>query len=180
MVEKVTQRAREPEPQENIYEYLFAWHNQKARNMREGKVVIHGRDLTWEQGRQALLKFYLTPKVWNQVGTPGWFLFINRIIRQSGKHRHQGGLGIYVLEGKGYTVVDGVKYDWEKDDLILLPVKDGGCEHQHFNTDPNKPSEWLAFIYDPFRDATGCDIEQKEVSPDYKGPAQPTQMPHVA
>lgn len=180
MVEKVAQRAPEPEPQELIYEYLFAWHKAKARNMQNGKIILKGKDIAWEQSRQALLKFYLYPKVWNQVGTPGWFIFINRIIRHSGKHKHQGGLGLFVLEGQGYTTVDGVRFDWQKDDLILLPVKPEGCEHQHFNTDPNKPSEWLAFIYDPFRDATGCDIEQKEDSPDWKGPSTPTQMPHVA
>lgn len=180
MVEKVAQRSPEPEPQELTYEWLYAWHNKKAKNMQNGKVIIRGKDLGWEQSRQALLKFYVQARVWDQVGAPGWSIFINRIRKHSGKHRHQGGLGLFVLEGKGYTTVDGVRYDWEKDDLILLPVKADGCEHQHFNTDPDKPSEWLAFIFDPFRDAIGCDIEQKEVSPDWKGPSQPTPMPHVA
>ena len=44
---------------------------------------------------------------------------------RSGKHRHQGGLVIYVLEGKGYSIVDGERKDWEKGDLVLLPMKPG-------------------------------------------------------
>ena len=110
------------------------------------------------------------------MGVPDWFIFVQNIKRHSGRHRHQCGLGLFVLEGKGYTVVDGVKYDWEKDDLILLPIKPDGCEHQHFNAEEGKPCFWLAFIFSPVFDAVGSDIEQRSVSPDWKGPVQ---MPHV-
>lgn len=84
-----------------------------------------------------------------------------------------------VLEGKGYTVVDGIRYDWEKDDLILLPVKPNGCEHQHFNADPSgKAAEWMAFIFNPYFEALGAPLEQKAESPDWKGTTPP--LRHVA
>ena len=69
-----------------------------------------------------------------------WRVFIHDIKTRSGKHRHQGGLVIYVLEGKGYSVVDGERKDWEKGDLVLLPMKPEGVEHQHFNLDPAEPA----------------------------------------
>ena len=70
----------------------------------------------------------------------------------SGKHRHQGGLLIYVLEGKGYSIVNGERKDWQKGDLVLLPMVPGGVEHQHFNVEPEKgAARWIAFINMPIQ-----------------------------
>lgn len=180
MTERVSERKPEPEPVELLYDYIFNWRMNKKLRTFSGKVIVKGKDSPWEQNRQGLIKFLLHPKVWSEVGVPNWFVFIHRIKNHSGKHRHQGGLGLFVLEGKGYTVVDGVRYDWEKDDLILLPVKPDGCEHQHFNTDPSgQAAEWLAFIFDPLRDAMGNELEQRATSPDWKGGLTPELMPHV-
>jgi len=74
----------------------------------------------------------------------------------------------YVLEGEGYSVVEGERHDWQAGDLLLLPVTQGGVEHQHFNTDPEQPAEWIAFIYWPFFDHGGCEIIQIESSPLYE------------
>jgi quercetin dioxygenase-like cupin family protein len=91
--------------------------------------------------------------------------------------RHQGALRqasspgrpvIYVLEGKGYSVVEGERKDWEKGDLVLLPMKPGGVEHQHFNADPSKPAIWAAFINIPIQEYLASDLKQEEVSPDFK------------
>jgi gentisate 1,2-dioxygenase len=86
----------------------------------------------------------------------------------SGKHRHQGGIMLYVIEGEGYTVVDGEKVEWEKGDLIVLPVKPDGCEHQHFNKEPGKPAKWMAFRYHPFSAILGNLFEHVEDRPDWK------------
>lgn len=179
MVERVVERAREPEPGDLISAYMYNWRGNRMREAMEGKVVIKGKDIPWEQGHQGLIHYYLYPKVWREVGVPYWSMFVHRIKRHSGKHRHQGGLGLFVIEGKGYTVVDGVRYDWKKDDLILLPIKPQGCEHQHFNLDPDKPSEWLALRFHPMLDATGNQLEQVEVSPDWAGALTPPGQPNV-
>lgn len=49
----------------------------------------------------------------------------------TGMHRHSYETIIYVLKGKGYSVVDGERYDWEAGDAILVPRWNW---HQHFNT----------------------------------------------
>jgi gentisate 1,2-dioxygenase len=73
-----------------------------------------------------------------------------------------------VLEGKGYSVVDGERKDWEAGDLVLLPMKPEGVEHQHFNLDPGKPAVWAAFINIPIQEYLASDLQQAENSPDYK------------
>jgi gentisate 1,2-dioxygenase len=43
---------------------------------------------------------------------------------------HQGGLVIYVLEGegaegRGYTILDDERYEWEAGDVMTLPLRQG-------------------------------------------------------
>lgn len=169
MVEKVLERGREPEPRETVYDQLRRIDNERIKGRLEGKVVIKGKELNWAQSRQGFSKWYSWDKKWEELGVSGWRIFINLIKNHGGKHRHQGGLAIFVLSGKGYTVVDGAKYDWEEGDLLLLPIKPDGCEHQHFNEDPEKASQWMAFIFTPLRDPIGVEFLQREDHPDWAG-----------
>ena len=57
-----------------------------------------------------------------------------------------------MITGKGYSVVDGERIDWQAGDLLLLPIKPGGVEHQHFNINPGSECRWIAFSYMPFFD----------------------------
>jgi hypothetical protein len=133
----------------------------------QGRIVVRGGEQRWEQSRMGRLRFYL-----NRAGDTGsalqqWLVFQHDIRSHSGKHRHQGGLAIFVLEGEGYTEVDGERIEWSAGDLILLPIKPGGCEHQHFNRYADKPCKWIAFIYKPLHDEVASYIEQREPSPEY-------------
>ncbi len=170
MVERISEKKRGTEPQETLYDYGVRALAEKMQQKAEGKVIIKGKEISYEQNRQGVIKYLLHRKDWDRHSVPGWHVFINRIKVHSGKHVHQGGLSIFVLDGKGYTVVDGVRYDWEEGDLIVLPVKPGGIEHQHFNEDPNKPAEWLAFIYHHMLDVVNMGITQKEEHPDWSKP----------
>ncbi|MFC1592881.1 cupin domain-containing protein [Candidatus Omnitrophota bacterium] len=62
-----------------------------------------------------------------------------------GSHGHTQGAVFYVLEGKGHEVHDGIRYDWETGDAVI--VHDGGSVHQHFNDDPERPARMLVFTY---------------------------------
>jgi gentisate 1,2-dioxygenase len=53
---------------------------------------------------------------------------------RSGKMLCQGGVVSFVLEGEGYTILDGQQHDWEANDVIGIPVKEQGVVYQHFNT----------------------------------------------
>jgi gentisate 1,2-dioxygenase len=62
-------------------------------------------------------------------------------------HKH-GWATVYVLSGHGYSIVDGVRYDWEVGDMINVPA---GAWHQHFNTDPDLVSQHLVIGPGPMR-----------------------------
>lgn len=135
-----------------------------------GPIVIRRSDRELFQARQGKLLFYLCPNNHRETPLQNWRVFIQEIRTSSGKHRHAGGLTIYVLEGHGYTIVDGERWDWKKGDLVLLPMKVGGVEHQHFNLGPaERPAVWIAMINMPIHDYLASDLEQIENSPDYRG-----------
>jgi gentisate 1,2-dioxygenase len=62
-------------------------------------------------------------------------------------HKH-GQATIYVLTGRGYSIVDGERHDWQMGDLINVPA---GCWHQHFNVDPERVSQHLLISSQPLR-----------------------------
>ncbi|MBI4495187.1 MAG: cupin domain-containing protein, partial [Chloroflexi bacterium] len=59
-----------------------------------------------------------------QIAPGGW----------QSRHRHGGEAVLYAVQGRGYSVVDEVKYDWAAGDAILVGK---WCWHQHFNADPD-------------------------------------------
>jgi gentisate 1,2-dioxygenase len=68
--------------------------------------------------------------------------------RRSGKHRHVGEEVHYIIDGKGYTVIDDETWEWQAGDVVAIPV----CStHQSFNADPRRPARFVAVksaIYD--------------------------------
>ncbi|HTM10747.1 MAG TPA: cupin domain-containing protein [Verrucomicrobiae bacterium] len=155
---------------ENAYEAAMAYQDRLLERGRTGKVLIRDEDRPWEATRQGRIRYFLNAAMYGDTALQEWRVFSQEIRTQSGKHRHQGGVAIYILEGKGYTVADGKRYDWEKGDLLTLPVKPGGVEHQHFNTNPDGPSRWMAFVYVPLANHVALHLKQIEVAP---GQVQP-------
>lgn len=62
------------------------------------------------------------------------------------KHGHMNSAVFYILEGKGYDVHDGKRYDWKAGDACVV---ENGCVHQHFNADPSKPARIVIFKAKP-------------------------------
>jgi quercetin dioxygenase-like cupin family protein len=153
-------RERTTETQsEHPYEVIFAAFQERREQSLNGKIVIKARDLPWQQSRQGKSKYYIHTRD-REAAVRDWMFFAKEIHTESGAHTHQGGLVIYILEGRGYSVYDGVRFDWKPGDLMILPLKPGGIEHQHFNLLDDQPSMWVAFIYVPFQHATGSVMTQ--------------------
>jgi uncharacterized RmlC-like cupin family protein len=174
MSDSTTERVREREPEPGtVYDRVMEKQQADLHRANTGKIVMHKDELPIEQGRQGLLRFFLNgyedpddPTA--QSAIEGWDVFTHDIRSQSGMHRHQGGLVIYVVSGKGHSLVEGQRVDWETGDLLLLPVLPGGVAHQHFNDDDSKESvQWVAFIYRPLHKAVGSFVEQVSESPDF-------------
>lgn len=171
-MEKLAQREKEVEPgQIHYYEDMMREVKERNERLAKGKRLIKGKSLPFQVGRQGILRHYCHDSM-RDLAIEKFTIFVHEIRTHSGKHRHQGGLTLFVLKGKGYTVIDGVRHDWGGGDLICLPVKKGGVEHQHFNID-NRPSHWLAFINHHIQELVGRFVEQKEVSPIWKGEGLP-------
>lgn len=170
MAEKDRVRERERPPiSDNAYERNMRQRKEYIERNANGPIVIKPSDRQQIQARQGKLMYYLCPNNHPQTPLQQWRVFTHEIRTCSGKHRHAGGLIIFVLEGHGYTIVDGERWDWKKGDLVLLPMKVGGVEHQHFNLGPpDKPAIWIAIINLPIHDYLASDLEQIENSPDFK------------
>ncbi len=80
-------------------------------------------------------------------------------------HRHQIEAIIYIVKGKGYSMMwpEGEapkRYDWEEGDLFCVPMN---WWHQHFNLDKEKTARYLAFTNIQFMESLGLfDTAQQE------------------
>ena len=166
-MERVRVRER-PAPDDDPYERTLKYRRELAERNLLGPVVVKGKDRKTLVMRQGRIKCLLEPGFYPETPLQMWRVFIHEVRTKSGKHRHQGGIIIYVLEGKGYSIVDGERKDWRKGDLVLLPMKPEGVEHQHFNElDADNPAIWVAFIYVPIIEYLASDLKQEEASPEY-------------
>lgn len=65
---------------------------------------------------------------------------------RSNKHGHMNEAAFYIVDGKGYDIHDGKRYDYEAGDLVVIR---NGCVHQHFNANPDKPLKALVIKTKP-------------------------------
>lgn len=68
-----------------------------------------------------------------------------------GKHRHNNEAIIYILSGRGYSLIQREgepeqRVEWQEGDLLSPPLF---AWHQHFNADPQKPVRYLAITTVP-------------------------------
>jgi gentisate 1,2-dioxygenase len=160
-------KSKEPVPKETNYDQVVRAKEIRNKRMAEGKVIINGQDLPWELNRQGRIKYFLSDKS-EDVAAPGWLVFQQEIQKHSGMHRHQGGTFLFVLGGRGYSIVNEVRHDWEAGDLTILPMAPGGVVHQHFNLDPGVPALWMRVAYTPNKRLVVANwIEQLEVHPEW-------------
>jgi quercetin dioxygenase-like cupin family protein len=59
----------------------------------------------------------------------------------SNRHRHTYETILYVLEGRGYSFVEGQRIDWEAGDAVYIPV---WAWHHHVNLESDKPAKYVA------------------------------------
>ncbi len=175
--EALQEREREPEL-ETLYDDNFRRQMQWAEIRTKGRILIKGKETPWEDARQGHLKYYLHPRVTDTVATmvaaPWLRMFQHDIGHHSGKHTHQGGLGLFILEGVGVTIVNEVNYPWKPGDLCVLPVTKDLNEHQHFSTDPSGHSIWLAIVPQDMTQMLGAQARQNETQVNWKGSLLPS------
>lgn len=151
------------EPQDNYERYLKTL-TEQTRWRQTVPHVIKGKEIPWENTRMGKLKFYITPY------KPSPLYLYDAYVQElppggsSGKHRHVGEEVHKILEGKGYDIHDGVRWDWEKEDVVAIP---NNTVHQHFNADPHRPARFFSLMSRLYYNVGHGGIEHMEAAPDY-------------
>ena len=86
---------------------------------------------------------------------------------RSQKHGHVNEAAFYILDGEGYEVHDGIRYDWKAGDIAIVH---NNCVHQHFNASATKPARALVIKTKPMYMFMNM-LFQKQVEPRPTTPA---------
>lgn len=128
---------------DQYYDHRNIWEDLRDPDKR----VIKGKDIPLKskteddriEGSMQWGKSYVRP--WK--GLTQSMSLMERVLSPEGedkKHTHQSEAMMYVLEGKGYEIHDGEKYEWEAGDLVVI---EGGVVHSHYSADPDNPCRVL-------------------------------------
>ena len=159
--------------QTNFWDELLALRDRPREHRKNGLQVIKGSQLPQEVNRQGLMRWYLHPSITDTILTTHMF-FEQEIPpgSRSGRLKFQGEQVMYILEGKGYTLIDGVKHHWAAGDVVNLPLRKNGIIIQHVNEDPDHPAKFVAAEPNLVHTASvdrGSGFEQIEDAPEYRG-----------
>jgi quercetin dioxygenase-like cupin family protein len=119
--------------------------NDELGRLRAMPRVIKGKDLKLDGGPQHFSRHYVEPEdgrtqtlhIHLEEYAPGG---------TTQKHGHVNEAAFYILDGAGYEIHDGVRYDWQAGDVAIVH---NNCVHQHFNADPVKPARALVIKTKP-------------------------------
>jgi hypothetical protein len=158
--------------QTNFWDEILKLRDQQREQRKNGLMVIKGSQLPQEINRQGLMRWYLHPAITDTVLNT--HIFFEQEIppgSRSGMLKFQGEQVMYILEGKGHTLIDGVKHHWEAGDVLNLPLRKQGIIIQHVNEDPDKPAKFVAAepnLYACTSVDRGSGFEQIEDAPEYR------------
>jgi gentisate 1,2-dioxygenase len=107
--------------------------------------VRKAKDIHFIDGPQCYSRHYVEPK---DGITQTFHIHLEEYApgASSQKHGHVNEAAFYILDGKGYEIHDGVRYDWEAGDVAIVH---NNCVHQHFNADDKKPARALVLKSKP-------------------------------
>jgi quercetin dioxygenase-like cupin family protein len=107
--------------------------------------VVKSTQLDFTAGPQAFSKHFIEPEdgygqtlhIHLEEYAPGG---------KSQQHGHVNEAVFYVLDGRGYEIHDGIRYDWKAGDIAIVH---NNCVHQHNNADDHKPARALVIKTKP-------------------------------
>jgi len=81
--------------------------------------------------------------------------------RATSSHRHAYESLVYVTKGRGYTIMEGQRFEWKAGDALYTPP---WCWHQHF-ADEDGDVEYLTATNMPMLNAMGQTVVREEEDP---------------
>ncbi|WP_175623273.1 cupin domain-containing protein [Chryseobacterium schmidteae] len=79
--------------------------------------------------------------------------------QKTNRHRHTYETILYVLEGKGWTLVEDEKVEWEAGDAVYIP---SWAWHQHQNVSDTEPARYIACENAPQLQNLGVALREEE------------------
>ena len=118
---------------------------EELKRLRAVPRVRKARDIKFVDGPQAYSRHYVEPK---DGITQTFHMHLEEYGPggKSQKHGHVNEAAFYILDGEGYEVHDGVRYDWAAGDVAIVH---NNCVHQHFNASDTKPARALVIKTKP-------------------------------
>ncbi|WP_460639681.1 cupin domain-containing protein [Larkinella harenae] len=75
------------------------------------------------------------------------------------RHRHTYETVLYVLEGRGWTEIEGERIEWQAGDAVYIP---SWAWHRHQNTSSSEPARYLACENAPQLQNLGVALREEE------------------
>jgi gentisate 1,2-dioxygenase len=117
----------------------------ELKRLRSLPRVQKGSELKFMDGPQCYSRHYMEP-VDGMTQTFHIHLEEYGPGGKSQKHGHVNEAAFYILDGTGYEIHDGVRYDWQAGDIAIVH---NNCVHQHHNASPDKPARALVLKTKP-------------------------------
>ena len=157
--------------QRNLFEELLRIRDAQREQKRKAIWLIKGKELPWEINRHGKMRWYMHPAL-EDVALRTLLLYMQEIPpgSRSGRQKCQGSIVLYVLEGRGYTILNSTRYPWKAGDLINLPIRLEGITYQHFNADPEHRALLVAVepnLVDVLGVDKGAGFDELEPAPEY-------------
>jgi gentisate 1,2-dioxygenase len=153
-------------------DWLFQLRDEQREQLGKGAWLIRGKDRPWEHNRQGKMKWFMHPALRDTCIQS--MLFLEQEIPPGGKtgvQRTPGGACMYIIQGRGYTLLDGERHDWQAEDVVQIPLRRDGVKVQHVNTDLRQSVRFVSAevnMLDVLGVDRGAALEQIENAPDYE------------
>ncbi len=114
---------------------------QVAEKWKKSRLVIKSGELEFKTDVQGTSAQVVNSSLGFANSQIGAFIREIPVGWKSGKHKHNMEAIIMIIQGTGYTVIDGIKHEWKKGDVITIPPV---AVHQHFNSSTKEAARLFA------------------------------------
>ena len=101
---------------------------------------------------------YVNPVTGGSVmPTMGAHMQLLRVDHVTQAHRHTGSVIYQVAQGRGHSIINGCRFDWERNDIFCVP---SWAWHEHANDDPQEDA--FLFSFNDFPMINSLDLYAEE------------------
>jgi gentisate 1,2-dioxygenase len=132
-------------PVTDNYEYYIRLFEEERYWRQRVPQVLKQSNFQWEDTRNGRTMWFLHPAMDDMDNPMKMFeVYLMELPPggRSGKHLHVGEEAHFIIDGSGYTEIDGQQWEWDAQDVVAIPAL---ATHQSVNKDPVNPAKFLVF-----------------------------------